>query len=66
GSLPEWILFAPLLGLMGTVFLTLGEVRYRIPFDGLLIILAARGYVAGGRHVLRQFSAARSNPASAH
>ena len=64
-SLPEWILFAPLLGLMGTVFMTLGEVRYRVPFDGLLIILAARGYVSVGQSVFRHFCAA-ATPASAH
>lgn len=64
-SLPEWMLFAPLLGLMGTVFLTIGEVRYRVPFDGLFIILAARGYASVG-NVFGHVSAARSNPASAH
>jgi hypothetical protein len=47
-SLPEWLLLAPLPGLMGTVFVTLGEVRYRVPFDGLLIVLAARNYVSLG------------------
>ncbi|HJU23452.1 MAG TPA: glycosyltransferase family 39 protein [Casimicrobiaceae bacterium] len=65
-SLPEWILFAPLLGLMGTVFLTLGEVRYRVPFDGLFIILAARAYVSVGRSVSRHLSAARNISASTH
>ncbi len=41
-SLREWLLFAPLLGLMALTFIAEGEVRYRIPFDGLLIILAAK------------------------
>jgi len=63
GSLPEWILFAPLLGLMGTVFLTLGEVRYRIPFDGLLIILAARGYVAAAGQFFYETKAKREKEA---
>ena len=43
---PEWLLVAPLAGLAATAFLTIGEVRYRIPFDAFFIILAARGYVA--------------------
>lgn len=43
-SLREWLLFAPLLGLMALVFIAEGEVRYRVPFDSLFIILAARGY----------------------
>jgi len=59
-SLPEWLLLAPLLGLMATVFVTIGEVRYRVPFDGLLIVLAARTYVSMGRRI----STAR-NPAEA-
>jgi hypothetical protein len=49
-----------LLGLMATVFVTIGEVRYRVPFDGLLIVLAARTYVSMGRRI----STAR-NPAGA-
>lgn len=36
------LLVAPLAGLAVTVFFTLGEPRYRIPFDGFVILLAAR------------------------
>ncbi len=52
-SLPEWLLLAPLLGLMATVFVTIGEVRYRVPFDGLFIVLAARTYVSLARWLSR-------------
>lgn len=45
-SAAEVLLVAPLAGLAATAFLTIGEVRYRIPFDAFFIILAARGYVA--------------------
>ena len=38
----DLLLVLPMLGLLATVFITIGEPRYRIPFDGLLIILAAR------------------------
>ncbi|MHB2017120.1 MAG: phospholipid carrier-dependent glycosyltransferase [Candidatus Xenobia bacterium] len=38
----DMFLLLPLLGLMATVFLSLGEPRYRIPYDGFTIILAAR------------------------
>ena len=40
--LGEILLILPLLSLMMTVFCTVGEIRYRIPFDGFLMILAAR------------------------
>jgi hypothetical protein len=42
----EWLLLLPVLGVMATVFASIGEVRYRVPFDGFLIVLAARGYLA--------------------
>ena len=45
GGLPEALLFLPMLGLMLGVFLTIGEARYRIPFDGFMILLAARWYL---------------------
>jgi hypothetical protein len=32
----------PVLGLMVAGFLALGEARYRVPFDGFLVLLAAR------------------------
>lgn len=45
----EALMFLPLLGVMLTVFLTIGEIRYRIPFDAFTMILAARFY-AGVNH----------------
>jgi hypothetical protein len=45
-SLSEWLLIGPILGLMALVFIAEGEVRYRVPFDSLILILAARSYVA--------------------
>ncbi len=41
----ELLLILPLVGAAVTSFMTLGEPRYRIPCDGLLMILAAREYV---------------------
>ena len=43
--LAGYILILPLIGLMISVFCTIGEVRYRIPFDAFLMILAARCWV---------------------
>lgn len=40
----EWLLLAPLLGLMVSVFISITEVRFRVPFDGLLIVLAAEAW----------------------
>lgn len=45
-SLAEWLLLTPMLGLMLTAFISLGELRFRIPFDGFLIILAAQAATA--------------------
>lgn len=45
-SLSEWLLLAPMLGLLATAFISLGEVRFRIPFDGFVIILAAQALLA--------------------
>ena len=45
-SLSEWLLLTPLLGLTATAFISLGEVRFRIPFDGFVIILAAQALLA--------------------
>lgn len=47
-SAAEWLLLAPLLGLAVTAFLTIGEVRYRVPFDGFFIVLAARTFASAG------------------
>lgn len=45
-SLAEWLLLTPMLGLMATAFISLGEVRFRLPFDGFVIILAAQAMLA--------------------
>ncbi len=47
----DLFVFLPVLGLIVTVFLTMGEPRYRIPFDGFLIILAARFYTGQARRL---------------
>lgn len=56
-ALPEWLLLLPLLGLAATVFLSIGETRHRVPFDPLLIVLAAQGYVRFGARLGRGRSA---------
>ncbi len=50
-ALPEWLLLLPLLGIAATSFLSIGETRYRVPFDGFLIVLAAQGWVSAGRRL---------------
>lgn len=40
----DLLLIVPILGIMLTVFITVAEPRYRLPFDGFFILLAARGY----------------------
>ncbi len=50
-ALPEWLLLAPLLGLMLSVFVSITEVRFRVPFDGLLIALASAAWCAVGSRV---------------
>jgi hypothetical protein len=44
-SVGSALLLLPLLGLMIAAFLTIGEPRYRIPYDGFTIIFAACAYV---------------------
>lgn len=44
-SLPEWLLLAPIIGVTAAVFLSIAEVRFRVPFDGLFIVAAAPFYV---------------------
>jgi hypothetical protein len=44
-GLAEALLLLPLVGLAAAAFLTIGESRYRVPYDGLLIVLAARTYL---------------------
>ena len=43
----ETLLLLPMLGLMIAVFCTNGEARYRIPFDGFMLILAAHAFLSG-------------------
>ena len=45
-SLAEWLLLTPMLGLVATAFISLGEVRFRLPFDAFVIILAAQALLA--------------------
>jgi len=47
--LKEWIVLAPIIGLMISVFISITEVRFRIPFDGLFIVLAAKSYIDAAR-----------------
>ncbi len=44
-GLADALMILPLLGLMIVAFCTMGEPRFRIPFDGLMIVLAARCYL---------------------
>jgi 4-amino-4-deoxy-L-arabinose transferase-like glycosyltransferase len=44
--LGDLLILLPVLGICIGAFITVGEVRYRIPFDGFLILLAARAYAA--------------------
>lgn len=43
-TLADALMIAPLLGLMVVVFATKGEPRYRVAYDGFMILLAARWY----------------------
>ena len=40
----DLLLVLPIIGVMFSALIALGEPRYRIPFDGFLILLAARTY----------------------
>jgi 4-amino-4-deoxy-L-arabinose transferase-like glycosyltransferase len=42
----DLMVLAPIAGIAASAFLAVGEARYRAPFDGFLILLAARGYLA--------------------
>ena len=45
GNLPgELLVLMPPIAIMAAAFLFVGEARYRIPFDGFVILLAARQY----------------------
>ena len=59
-SIPAWrrkvahksadlLVIAPVIGLFVLVFITVGNPRYRIPFDVFFIILAAKVYVLASR-----------------
>ncbi|MDB5986603.1 MAG: hypothetical protein JWR16_1656 [Nevskia sp.] len=63
-SLREWLLLGPVLGLMALAFIAEGEVRYRVPFDGLLIILAAQSYVALAQRLRRRCTTAPAHSAA--
>lgn len=58
-ALPEWLLLLPVLGLIGTVFLAIGETRHRVPFDTLIIVLAAQAYTVAARMLGRLRGAGR-------
>ncbi len=58
-SLREWLLLAPVLGLMALAFIAEGEVRYRVPFDSLLMILAASTYVDLARAIRKRWQGER-------
>jgi hypothetical protein len=45
----ELLLVAPLFGLAATVFIGAGEARYRVPFDTLLLIVAAEFFARRAR-----------------
>ena len=42
----DLLVLAPIVGICVSAFLAVGESRYRAPFDGFLVVLSARGYVA--------------------
>lgn len=44
----DLLVLAPVLALAVVAFLSLGEPRYRVPFDGFLLLLAARYYCGAG------------------
>ncbi len=46
-GMADLVLILPLIGLMIVVFFTFSEPRYRIPWDGFTILLAARFYSKG-------------------
>jgi 4-amino-4-deoxy-L-arabinose transferase-like glycosyltransferase len=39
------LVLAPVLGVVVGAFMSVGEPRYRVPYDGFIVLLAARGYV---------------------
>ena len=43
----DLLVLMPVLALIIVAFFTIGEPRYRIPFDGFMILLAARCYSGG-------------------
>jgi hypothetical protein len=57
-TLADILMVMPLLGICAMAFITQGETRYRMAFDGFLILLAARCY-SGGRISVENVFAAR-------
>jgi hypothetical protein len=58
-SLPEWLTLAPIIGVAASVFLSIAEVRFRVPFDGLLIVAAAPLYALIYRRCLSNLTVGR-------
>jgi 4-amino-4-deoxy-L-arabinose transferase-like glycosyltransferase len=53
----DLLVAAPIFGVMLGAFLSVGESRYRVPFDGFTILLAARAYTRLGAWLSRWRSA---------
>ena len=53
----EFLVGAPILGLMAAVFIATGEARYRIPFDPIFILLAIQFYKRCGAGIVDRTSA---------
>jgi hypothetical protein len=43
------LVLSPILGVIAAVFIATGEPRYRVPFDGLFILVAIQFYRSFGR-----------------
>jgi hypothetical protein len=56
----ELLIFSPVIGVAVAVFVASGEVRYRIPWDGVFIVLAVELY----RRTTFRFGAVAPTPAS--
>lgn len=54
------LLIAPIIGITIAAFLTLGDPRYRIPFDFIFMIIAAHGYVLAFEHLRHSFQTQKS------
>ena len=58
----EMLLLMPTLGMMVTVFLSVSEARYRVPFDPFMIILASQAWCVGWER-LQAWRGARASAA---